>query len=462
MQGIERGRSPEDQATALRTSKPPFMNHHRIFAAVIGLLSAAPATAQVDLSPGYRAGEVQNLAGDRAYATFDDGRLLSFDGLSFEIYDEDGNLLSTLGGVSNFVFPSFVVLHPSEAYAVVGESSNGDLFRVDLVQSTVTPYANLNFNFDLAFVPGGDTAYVSAALGGFGAGNDIVRLDGLTGATEIVAHVEGPSGPVAISPSGDLYYVTQYGGSDWPPPLDEEDLLLWGADDLAGASSSNLLDETDADVLTSGLDGSSSMAVDPLSGRLFLINSNFQGFANEILAMDLDGTVLDTVASSFTSISNLESFPGAGPAIFAAHQPGGARLYVQNTDFGSSLRDRVRLEPARPAASYVGPAPGQSGPASITISGAEPDSSVTIMVAFVPDLVPGEVPNDLGYGFPVFTAFELVDLWRRTPPVSTDGSGDYTLSYDQPGSLGGQLVFQAIVYGAGGELLGTSDYVVNQ
>lgn len=438
------------------------MNHHRIFWAGIGLLTSAPLLAQVDPSPGYRAGEVQDLSGDRAYATFADGRLLSFDGLSFEVYDEDGSLLSTIGSVSNFVFPSFVVLHPSEAYAVVGESSNGDLFRVDLVQSTVASFANLNFNFDLAFVPGGDTAYVSAALGGFGAGNDIIRLDGLTGATEVVVHVDGPSGPVAISPLGGLYYVTQYAGSDWPPPLEEEDLLLWTAADLAGASSSDLLDEADADVLAGGLDGSSSMAVDPVSGRLFLINSNFQGFANEILAMDLDGAVLDTVASSFTSLSNLESFPGAGPATFAAHQPGGSRLFVQNTDFGSSLRDRVRLEPSRPAASYVGPAPGQSGPASITISNAEPDSSVTIMVAFVSDLVADEVSNDLGYGFPVFTAFDLVDLWRRTPPVSTDGSGDYTLTYDQPGSLGGQLVFQAIIYGAGGELLGTSEYVVNQ
>lgn len=432
---------------------------------LVGALTASlvtPSVAQVAEAPGFAPTDTLDLAGGRAYGTLADGRYVSFDGLAFELYGPDGILLATFGTLATSVFPSFVEVHPSETYAVVGESSNGELFRVDLVAGTVSPLANLFFNYDLDWVPGTDTAYVSAALGGFGAGNDLVRLDALTGATDVVAHVAGPSGPVGVAGDGGLYYVTAYDGNDWPPPLAEEELLFWDAAELAAAGGGIELDESDADVLAAGLDGSSSIAVDLHSERLFLVNANFQGYENEVLAFDLGGTWLDTVAESFTSLGNLEVFEDGADATFAGYQPSNARLFVQNTDFGSALRDRVRLEPARPTSEFDGPPAGQTGPASVTIRGAEPNGNVSIMVAFTSDLATREVVNELGYGFPFFTAFDLDDLWRRTVQLTTDGNGEYVLNYIQPSSLEGMLVFQAIVYDGVGVPLGTSEFVVNQ
>jgi hypothetical protein len=57
------------------------------------------------------------------------GDLITFDGLVMERVDASGALVESYQVLPAFAFPSFVVVAPDESFAVVGESTNGDLFR---------------------------------------------------------------------------------------------------------------------------------------------------------------------------------------------------------------------------------------------------------------------------------------------------------------------------------------------
>ena len=431
-----------------------------LFALAAGaFVLALPVPAQIAPEAGYSRTETLDLGGSPAYGTLSDGGYLSFDGQLFELYAADGTLVSTLGDLGSFSFPSFVAIAPDESFAVAGESSTDRIFRVDLVAQTVTPIASLKFNFDLAFDVDPGTAYVSAALGGFNMGNEIVRLDTATGTTEIVAHVPGPSGPLAIDDAGDLFYVTQY--PFWPPPLESAAMIRWTADELAAAHANDQLGLVDSDRVTKKLHGGSSLTHDPHAGRFFLAHVNFQGLSNEILAIDPDGTILDRVATDRRSISNVEVVQGRGEAVFAAYQPTNAALYVSVTDF-ASVNDRERLEPARAVATFAGPPPGQTGPATVTVEGAEPDAWVSVMATNSAFELPQEIANTLAWGVPAFTAFDLSNKYRRTQPLATDGEGAFTLSFTQTPSIEGEILFQVILMDADGFPIGTSTHVVNE
>jgi len=432
------------------------------------LIAAAAAlcpslvSAQVSSEPGFQATHVLDLAGDRVYGTLPDASYISFDGVLFEHYGPDGSLLATLGALPAFAFPSFLDVHPSGAFAIAGESSNGDLFKIDIVNGGYVTLASLTFNFDLAWDTDANLAYVSAALGGFGAGNDLLRLDLTTGATTALAHLIGPSGPIAVDGAGDLHYVTQFDGPGWPPPLEVQELIRFDAADLDAAGPGNLLDESDATLEVGSLDGGSSLLHDPRSGFLFLAHVNFQGLANEILQIDPAAGVLDTVASSFVWIENLELQNGRGEATLSAYQPLGSRILVQNTDFGSSLRERVMIEPLRALASYSGPASGNSGPATITFTGAEPNGAVSVLLARSSSLLPNELVSHLGWVAPAFTAMKLNRIVRRTLPLQADASGTVMITYQQTAALEGALLFQGIVYDAAGNPLSTTEWVINK
>ena len=144
-------------------------------AAGAALLSSL-ALGQVYPEPGVRTADLLDV-GDGAYASLSDGGYVSFDGLAFERYDAAGGLVQTYGTVPSPVFPSFVVVDASETAAYVGESSNGDVFTIDLVVGDVTALSNISFNYNMAFDATPGLAYVSAALGGFGTGNSVLRLD---------------------------------------------------------------------------------------------------------------------------------------------------------------------------------------------------------------------------------------------------------------------------------------------
>jgi hypothetical protein len=429
---------------------------YRVAQATLLPLLSSLALGQVTAEPGVQTAAILDV-GDRAYATLTDGGYVSFDGLSFERYDAAGSLIQTYGSLSSYAFPSFVEVTPDEAFAYVGESSNGDLYTVDLGAGTVGHLSNLAFNFDLAFDTSPGFAYVSAALGGFGLGNDILRLDLTTGQWLQVAHVSGPSGPLAVNGAGDLYYVTAYEGVSWPPPLEDEDLLLWTDAQL---DAGQVLSEADASYLTDALDGGGDLEFDQVSGDLYLAHTNFQGLANEVLRISATGAVQDSLGASFTHISNLELSLDDGAAVLAPFQPAGARLHLNNVDFGGTIRDRVTLAPRRSTTTFQGPTNGQPGQASVTILDGVPNGFVSLMLARSSFLRGQEVVVDLGWGVPAFFMVDPSEVWRRTTQLPLDAAGSLTLTYQQPAGWTGTMTFQALLFDGSGAPVGTSTYVV--
>ena len=420
------------------------------------LLLATTASGQVLVEPGIAQTGALHV-GDNAYATLSDGGFVAFDGQVFARHDANGAQVQVYDTLPAPVFSSFVVIDDAELFAYAGESSNGDIFSIDLTAGSVTTLANLSFNFAMAFDATPGLAYVSASLGGFGFGNDIVRLDLANGVTSNLAHVAGPSGPLSCDDAGNLYFVTVYDGVNCPPPLKEQELVFWTDAQLDSGAP---LTEADATVLTTDIDGSSSLLFDDHSQTLFLTNTNGDGFAQEILQVAAShGGVLGSVGEAYTWIQNLELW-NTNDAVMAPYQPAGSTLFVNNIDFGDLTRDRVALEPLRAQATWTGPG-SAGGPATVTVTAGVPGGSASIMLARSSFLSGSEHEFGLGNGLPGLLMVDTDDIWRRTQPLPLDANGDLTLDYTQPAGWSGALVFQALLYDENGSTSGTSSFVVN-
>jgi hypothetical protein len=132
-------------------------------------------------------------------------------------------------------------------------------------------------------------------------GNEIFRVDAASGIRSLVANVPGPSGPLALSAAGDLYYGRQ--STTYPPPAGSLFVLRWSA---AQVRSGAVLSESDADVVVSGLDGIGSIDIDPVRGHLWVAESRDSG-GSEILEYRLDGQPLGVVVSSPNWIANVDT-----------------------------------------------------------------------------------------------------------------------------------------------------------
>ena len=417
-------------------------------------LCALPASAQVLVEPGFEVTQQLSDPSGGAYATLASGDLFTFDGQEFAIRTETGQLVQSLGTLPAPVFTGGLAVDRTESFAIVGESSNGDLFRVDL-GGGYTTIGNAVFNFDVAFDIDPNYVFVSAATSGFGMGNDILRVHVTTGVASHVAHVAGSSGPLAVEASGDLLYGTS--SDAWPPPFGSSDLLRFARVDVLGGA---VLSEADAAVLTPGLNGASSLALDPVFGHVFLCENNFQASANRILQIHPgSGEVIDVVAEAPTWITNLEVFTGPGDGHFRAYQPANARLVVSDTDFGLGTSDRVTLEPARPVASLAGPPVGPAA-MTLTITGAEPNAAVLVYFGLQTNML------RTTYDFPVFdfrwhTALPLGDFRRLPLMTPTDANGTATFQYFDPGTMHGLYAFQAMVLEPNAKVVGSCQHVLN-
>ena len=296
--------------------RPHATRTHSLFCA---LALALPAAAQdvpavgFDLLP-----EAVPLTGTSwVGATFENGDVLVFDGVNVERYNAGGGFLQTLETLPAFVFPSFVEIAPDETFAVVGESSNGELLRIDLLLGGSTPLGSLAFNFDAAFEDGGHLV-VSAATGGFGADNELWRVDVTTGAAVRIGSVPGASGPVALDDEGNLYYGTT--SNDFPPPAAQTDLLRWDAS-VIGAGVP--FDASDATVLSTGLAGASSLVFDDVLDALYVAEVNFGTGASRISRLPAGTSIPQVLVEGrpFFAISRLELAASTSPAVFAPYQP---------------------------------------------------------------------------------------------------------------------------------------------
>jgi len=377
--------------------------------------------------------------------TLSNGDLITFDGLAIERRDATGALLTTYTTLGGAVFPGMIAVDAAETRAVVGESSTGDLFEVDLVGGGVTTLANVPFNYDGAFEPGGDLL-VSAAV--TGSGNDVVRVTP-TGTVTFVANVPGFSGPVALDPAGNLFVGII---DPFFAPGSNRVLLFSAAQLTAGP----LLGEPDAVLYSSGWDNAAYLAFDGASMELYLVENDFLA-DSEVYRVGASKASSERIAAGplGTSMASLELAPGGGPAVFAAFQPAaGGVLRYNLTDFGLSSLDRFAVTPARPALSIA--STGGAGPATVEVAGGLPDGTFVLFFGPAGSFDPAEVALTVGGLPPIFWGLD-VGTHRFLPfllPLDATGTGSF--SFFDPGGLAGQVAFQALVTDPVGDVLGSS------
>lgn len=422
-----------------------------LVAGVFGLflVSSAHVGAQTPdvVQPGFRRLPQTTAIGPfDAYATLSNGDRIVFDGTDVDRYAADGTHIGNLGTVSGPVFASLVVLSPDESFALVGESSNGLLYTVDVANGGLVPAGDLDFNYDAVFEDA-THAIVSASSCVFCGFSDLYRLDVSTGNATLLATVSGPSGPLALAADGTLYYGRQ--PNAFPPPPGSFDVVTYSAAQL---SSGVLLGDADAQPFASALDGASSMTFDPVYGHLLVSETPFSGNAR-VSAFDRLGQRFGTVVESAGAISNLELFVGGGSASFQAFQPENVTLLYRSTDYSAFTSTIASIVPKRPVATLSGPGTVGQGTVTFTVTGAVPGASYLVLLGPQAQYDPNEFTNDTG----VFLLHTGMNVVRRTGLlVPTDATGTGSFSFENPGTLQGTRVFQAVIRNASNVYVGTS------
>jgi hypothetical protein len=422
-------------------------------AAVLAL--ATPLLARDTVGAGFGADGSQPLPAPTALASYDtlaNGDRVVYDGTLIWLEHDDGSFDHTIAGTPMPGFPSFVRVDSSETFAILGESSNGAIYRVGLSGGLV-PLATIGFNFAFVFETGDATGIVSAATCSATCTNSLIRLDVTTGNTAVVATIPGPSGPVAFSPAGDLYTITQ--SDTFPTPPGSLDILRWSAAQVA--TGPYPLTPAQAVVFTHALDGGGSMAFDSQYGHLFVAASAF-GSTARLLEIDRFGVVVGAAATSSDYISDVEVFDAPGDGVLAAFQPAGARLQYRTTEFVMLTSRIVRLSPRRPDLTAV-----QNGNDTMTISltGMTPGSAGFVIASPVPLYSPSESGYDLG-NYLLWTGMPYPAHIRRVGnQITADSSGSGSFTFANPAGIQGTRVIQVLVRDASGILRGSSTAIVN-
>jgi len=428
----------------------------QLFRLVLPILCLTSANALTSAMPAPDAGApgfalaALPYPGGAATATLADGRVLSFDGTTITLNRADGTALTTLHTYPGFSYPSFLLLDPSETFAVAGESSGQTLTRVELDGSGSTVLTTLTYNYDAAFEDA-TRLIVSAATCGFGCGNDLVRVDINTGATTFLAQVSGPSGPVTLDPAGNLYYATVDG--NFPPTPGFTSVIGWSASQLTGDS---LLTEADATTIATGFNGASALVCDAATGGLFLSENDFMTGSNVIFQVISERATSPALVtgSIFNSITNLEVIAGSGPAVFAPYQPSsGGNLRYNTTDFFSVFQ-RNGISPQRPSLAFSSTGPGGAAsldlelapPLSLGLIGYGPSAGFSFPESAFP--IPASVP--------ILTGLGLTSLNVLPTPLFVSPSGAASLPIPDTTGLVGTLAAQVLLIDPILQAVGTS------
>ena len=416
---------------------------------LLALASQTPAHAPAAPSlrfpapPGYAVSQHAGIASGSVVATIAGDEVLVFEPTAIARVDlSQGGARTVLATFAPPVYPSFAVVEPDLAHAVVGESTNHDLLRVDLATGALAPVANVQLNFAAALEDPGHLL-VSAATQGFFQPNEILRVPIAGGAPSLVARVPGASGPLARAANGDLYYSPQ--AATIPQP-DSVAVVRWTR---AQVESGAVLGLADATTFASGFDGVAAIAVDPWTQHVFVAESRYPG-VSDVHEHAADGSYVRVAGSEPAWISSLELVRVAGAGAFQPFQPAGVVMRRVASDFGlpgwpSYLET---LETVRASLSATASGAGTT----IRIEGAHPLASVAIASAPLASLV---WPEQTTYQAPVWFHSALpASAWAGGLVVaSTDASGH---AVAQLPAGAGPTVYQALVLDAPGNVVGTS------
>ena len=405
----------------------------RITVALAALLGTSPftsASAQ-SVATGFGVDPLPDPGG--LVRTLSTGEFVTWDGQFVRRYAADGSSSILLHDFGTFAFTGAFAIDPTESFAVVGESSEGDMHRVDLTAGGATFLVQLAFNYDAAFAPDGWLA-VSAASTSF-VQNDVYRVDPVTGDEAIVAEVPGASGPLDFDLFGNLIYATS--SAVFPAPLGSTDVLRFAKADIDALGPTESLGADDASLVASGFDGSGSLVVDRATFRIYMTENNFGTGVNrvrEVISSPLDSPILYE-GPPFATVDIEGYAQGSGGAIFARFQPEfGGTLQLSATDF-ASFDDRLALHPERPVLSLDGPGTTGVGPFVLTQTGGL-EGGTNILVYGPASLVGPEQPL-LIFALPLFTGLDVPTLKILPYAVVSDGAGTVTLPlYNVSGAVG--------------------------
>ena len=424
-----------------------------LFAASIAL-TATFASASQDLpSAGYQSiAGIDNPAPWSTFATLSDGSRVHFDGATVTHQASDGSFLATLHAFPSFLFTGAIAIDPNEDSLLVGESTNGDVFRVELDGTGATYLANLPYNFDAAY-EGPGSVLISAATCGFSCGNDIYRVDTSTGATEAVAHVSGPSGPLAFAANGDLYYGPSLDA--FPAPAASGELWRFDSNDLAGPA---LLSDSDATVIATGLETISSIAVDLTLGDIVVAANNYDSsftvIADSLTLLRSDGQLKGVISEGIGSYrANIDIIQNGGLGHFSAYQPSGTTLtFLAN--------DRIEsIQPKRPTATVT--THGGSS-YSFDVEGGVPGGAMLLTYGNSALHQGSEMSYQLAFDFLYHTGLPINAI-RRIGQfyMPCDSAGGASFPFWDNGNLSGTVVFQGIMMDASGSFVGSSEAAFN-
>jgi len=422
------------------------------FVALSGPLHALDTTG-----PGWGPDSVRVLPFATAFASTDslsNGDRIVFDGTLVWLEHDDGTFIATLAGTPVPSFSSFIEVDPTETFALMGESGNGVIYRIALTGglAPLVPLATLPGNYDLAYEAGGATALVSAATCGLDCGNEIHRLDVTTGATTLIASVAGPSGPVAVSSVGDLYYATQ--SPFFPTPAGSVDIVRWSAAQIT--SGPFPLTEAQSTLFTGGLDGGSSMVFDPQFGHLFFGESVYAS-TSRVLEIDRFGAIVGECATSMDFQAKVELFDAPGAGSLGAYQPAGARLQYRTTDFNLGTSQFVRISPRRPELVAV---QNPGGTMTVTLTGGHPLTSAFVVSGPTALYDPNESGFDLTtYQF--WTGLSFTNIRRAGIQFALDANGAGSFTFPNPVVIQGTRQLQVLVRDANGVFRGSSTTITN-
>ena len=153
------------------------------------------------------------------------GDLACSDGLRVVVLDSNGDGIPQIEQVlfqfpMGSVFGSFVKRSPSGQALLIGESSHGALYHVQVATGESTFIATLPFNFSATFLSE-DEVLISASPEG--TATKLYYLQLSTQRLQVIADLSGPSGPVALDDAKNLYYIRST--YEFPAPPGSHTLL---------------------------------------------------------------------------------------------------------------------------------------------------------------------------------------------------------------------------------------------
>jgi len=301
-------------------------------------------------------------------------------------------------------------------------------YRRDLQSGLVSSFSGVKNAYDVGVTLQGDVLVTANPdWPNSGARTSVYVLDPLRGKHREIIQLAGPSGPLLITPSGDLLYAVQ--SDQYPTPRGSVRVLLFTQTQVTRAlAGTTPLPLTAGKVVLAGLDGASDLCMDG-RGRVYISDSQHGG----ILRTKAGSYTLEPTA--FSPPSNLVTlglaFADLGAGSMDSYQAAeGASLYVHTTDWRITAEAR-RVTPLRPRLS-ASPNPAPKGPVQINIQDAPPDAQAWLGISILPALP--ERPVFREQGVLLFLGLDFM-----VPPLllsgRTNATGSLGFRFTNPGQF---------------------------